>query len=52
MRLRWLALPLMALFGCDEPETAVTAERSADSIRVATYKSCGTVRRRSMQLFA
>ena len=39
MKLRWIALPLLALFGCDEPETAVTAERSTDSIRVATYNT-------------
>ena len=39
MNLRWIALPLLALFGCDDSDTAVTAERSVDTIRVASYNT-------------
>ena len=39
MKLRWIVLPLLVLFGCDDPDTAVIAERSTESIRVATYNT-------------
>ncbi len=38
MKLRWIVMPFWALFGCDDPG-AVNTERSADSIRVATYNT-------------
>jgi len=39
MKLRWIVLPLLVLFGCDDSSTAVIAERSVDTIRVATYNT-------------
>ena len=36
MRLRWIVLPLLALFGCDD---TASVERSEDSIRIATYNT-------------
>ena len=39
MKLRWIVLPLLALFACDDSDTAVVAERTQNSIRVATYNT-------------
>lgn len=39
MKLRWIVLPLLALIACDDSDTAVVAERTQNSIRVATYNT-------------